>query len=40
MNYYQEYCRLLIANMVLITQMKELVAEKNELSAKLTKLEV
>jgi len=39
MNYYQEYCRLFIANVVLTTQMKELVAEKNELLAKLTKLE-
>ena len=40
MNYYQEYCRLFIANMVLTNQMKELVVEKNDLLAKLTKLEV
>jgi len=39
MNYYQEYCRLFIANVVLTTQMKELVSEKNELLAKLAKLE-
>jgi len=39
-NYYQEYCRLFIANVVLTTQMKELVAEKNELMARLSKLEV
>jgi len=38
-NYYQEYCRLFIANVVLTTQMKELVAEKNELLSKLSKLE-
>jgi cell division protein FtsB len=38
-NYYQEYCRLFIANVVLTTQMKELVAEKNELIARLAKLE-
>jgi len=38
-NYYQEYCRLFIANVVLTTQMKELVAEKNELMARLSKLE-
>jgi len=39
MNYYQEYCRLFIANVVLTTQMKELVSEKNELLAKLAKVE-
>ena len=39
-NYYQEYCRLFIANVVLTTQMKELVAEKNELLMKLAKSEV
>jgi len=38
-NYYQEYCRLFIANVVLTTQMKELVAEKNELISRLAKLE-
>ena len=39
-NYYQEYCRLFIANVVLTTQMKEIVAEKNEILMKLAKLEV
>jgi len=38
-NYYQEYCRLFIANLVLTSQMKELVAEKNELIVRLSKLE-
>jgi len=39
-NYYQEYCRLFIANVVLTTQMKEIIAEKNELLLKLSELEV
>jgi len=39
LNYYQEYCRLFIANVVLTTQMKDLVTEKNELLNKLAKLE-
>jgi len=39
-NYYQEYCRLFIANVVLTTQMKELIAEKNELANRLNELEV
>jgi len=39
MNYYQEYCRLYIANVVLTNQMKELIAEKNELLTRLTELE-
>jgi hypothetical protein len=38
-NYYQEYCRLFIANVVLTTQMKELIAEKNELLSRLSELE-
>jgi len=38
-NYYQEYCRLYIANVVLTNQMKELVAEKTDLLTKLGKLE-
>jgi len=38
-NYYQEYCRLFIANVVLTTQMKELIAEKNELANRLNELE-
>jgi len=40
MNYYQEYCRLFIANVVLTNQMKELIADKNELLTKLSELEV
>eukprot|EP01016_Furgasonia_blochmanni_P056935 TRINITY_DN97_c0_g2_i9.p1 TRINITY_DN97_c0_g2~~TRINITY_DN97_c0_g2_i9.p1 ORF type:complete len:192 (-),score=20.58 TRINITY_DN97_c0_g2_i9:227-802(-) len=40
LNYYQEYCRLFIANVVLTTQMKELVNEKNDLLTKLAQLEV
>jgi len=40
MNYYQEYCRLFIANVVLTSQMKELIAEKNELLARVNDLEV
>lgn len=39
MNYYQEYCRLFIANVVLTTQMKELIAEKNDLLQKIAILE-
>jgi len=39
-NYYQEYCRLFIANVVLTTQMKELIAEKNELLNRLSELEM
>jgi len=39
MNYYQEYCRLFIANVVLTSQMKELIAEKNELIARVNDLE-
>jgi hypothetical protein len=38
-NYYQEYCRLFIANVVLTTQMKELISEKNELLTRLSELE-
>ena len=39
-DYYQETCKLYIANVVLTTQLKELVAEKNELLARLHKMEV
>ncbi|KAL4436172.1 hypothetical protein ABPG74_018156 [Tetrahymena malaccensis] len=39
MSYYQEYCRLFLANQVLTNQMKELVYEKNELTIRLIKLE-
>mmetsp|Transcript_807 Transcript_807/g.738 ORF Transcript_807/g.738 Transcript_807/m.738 type:complete len:158 (-) Transcript_807:229-702(-) len=38
-NYYQEYCRLFIANVVLTTQLKELIAEKNELLNRVADLE-
>eukprot|EP01016_Furgasonia_blochmanni_P036195 TRINITY_DN409_c0_g1_i11.p2 TRINITY_DN409_c0_g1~~TRINITY_DN409_c0_g1_i11.p2 ORF type:complete len:201 (+),score=18.09 TRINITY_DN409_c0_g1_i11:110-712(+) len=40
LNYYQEYCKLFIANVVLTSQIKELLTEKNELISKLTRLEV
>ncbi len=39
-NYYEETCKLYIANVVMMTQLKELIAEKNELQAKLSKYEV
>ena len=38
-NYYHEFCRLHLANVVLMSQMRELVNERNELSTKFTKLE-
>jgi hypothetical protein len=38
--YYHEYMRLYIANVVLTNQLKELLAEKNDLLAKLNRLEV
>lgn len=38
-NYYHEYCRLHLANVVLMSQMRELVNERNELNTKFTKLE-
>eukprot|EP00743_Colponemidia_sp_Colp-15_P005086 GILK01005475.1.p1 GENE.GILK01005475.1~~GILK01005475.1.p1 ORF type:complete len:231 (-),score=20.63 GILK01005475.1:190-882(-) len=37
--YYQEYCRLFLANEVLTAQMKQLVQEKNMLQTRLSKLE-
>jgi len=39
LNYYHEYCRLYIANVVLNTQMNELKDEKDELMVKLEQLE-
>lgn len=39
-NYYNEYCRLYLANHVLAAQLKELNLEKAELVCKLQKLEV
>lgn len=38
-NYYHEYCRLYLANVVLLSQMRELVNERNELSTRFSKLE-
>lgn len=38
-NYYHEFCRLYLANVVLMSQMRELVNERNELSSKFSKLE-
>lgn len=38
-NYYHEYCRLYLANVVLTSQMKGLIAEKAELQARLARLE-
>lgn len=38
LNYYNEYCRLYLANAVLSTQLKELNTEKAELLNKLCKL--
>lgn len=39
-NYYNEFCRLYLANHILATQLKELNLEKSELIVKLGKLEV
>lgn len=38
-NYYHEYCRLHLANVVLMSQMRELVNERNELTNRFTKLQ-
>lgn len=38
-SYYHEYCRLHLANVVLLSQLRELFNERNELSAKFSKLE-
>jgi regulator of replication initiation timing len=38
-NFYHEYCRLYLANVVLMSQMRELVNERNELNVKFVKLE-
>lgn len=37
-NYYNEFCRLYLANHILATQLKELNLEKSELIVKLGKL--
>lgn len=39
LSYYQEFCRLFIANNVLQTQMKELLNEKTDLMGNLNRLE-
>lgn len=38
-SYYHEYCRLHLANVVLLSQLRELFNERNELSSKFSKLE-
>lgn len=38
-SYYHEYCRLHLANVVLLSQLRELFNERNELSTKFYKLE-
>ena len=40
LDYYHEYMRLYIANVVLTNQLKELINDKNTLLQKLSKLEV
>ena len=37
--YYHEYCRLYLAKTVLLTQLRELFNEKNDLMGRFTKLE-
>mmetsp|Transcript_28440 Transcript_28440/g.32892 ORF Transcript_28440/g.32892 Transcript_28440/m.32892 type:complete len:180 (-) Transcript_28440:51-590(-) len=39
MNYYQEYCKLFVANVVLTNQIKELIAEKNDMLSKISRIE-
>jgi len=38
-NYYQEYCKLFVANVMLTNQLKELINEKNDLTLRLQMLE-
>lgn len=38
-SYYHEYCRLYLANVVLLSQMRELANERNELTTRFSKLE-
>lgn len=38
-NYYHEYCRLQLANVVLLSQMRDLFNQRNELTSKFTKLQ-
>jgi hypothetical protein len=37
--YYHEYCRLFLANTVLLSQLRELFNERNELTGRYNKLE-
>jgi len=37
-SYYHEYCRLYLANVVLTSQMKELISERLELAGRISKL--
>jgi hypothetical protein len=37
-SYYHEYCRLYLANVVLLSQMRELANERNELTSRFSKL--
>ena len=37
-NYYHEYCRLHLANVVLLSQLRELFNERNDLTSKFNKL--
>ena len=38
-SYYHQYCRLHLANVVLLSQLRELFNQRNDLSSKFTKLE-
>ena len=38
-SYYHEYCRLYLANVVLLSQLRELFNERNDLTSKFSKLE-
>lgn len=38
-SFYHEYCRLFLANTVLLTEMRQLFNERNELSSRFSKLE-
>jgi hypothetical protein len=38
-SYYHEYCRLFLANTVLLTEMRQLFSERNEFASRFGKLE-
>lgn len=40
MNYYQEFCKLYLANLILNAQLKELNGERQDLLNRLAKIEV